>query len=352
MTETNHNDEHHHDEVSDTEASAPASPGELLRQAREHAGLSVSQIADRLRLRRTQIEELEANEFSKYVGGTYIRGYLRSYAKLVNLDEATLISAYQTYIGEEAPPGQMQSFSQKTKLESQDNKLMLMTWIIILILIGSVAVFVWQQFTEEKNGDVGVTTSTSQERVSQQQTSTPERSAAVQSQTRLDPRDESDVIATEEAEDLVEAPVDTPELIGAESPQVEEETRVEPPRTQVSEPTTTAVSTTSESTQPQVADAEPSVQGEITESAVSAAQEAELVLTFSDDCWVRIEDATGAVIAFGVKQGGHVMPLEGEAPYEITLGAPQAVSVFFRGEEIDLTRFRGRTARFTLPSQG
>ncbi|TRW50325.1 DUF4115 domain-containing protein [Aliidiomarina halalkaliphila] len=352
MTETNQNDEHHHDEVSETEASPPVSPGELLRDAREQAGLSVSQIADRLRLRRTQIEELEANEFSKYVGGTYIRGYLRSYAKLVNLDEATVISAYQTFLGEEAPAGQMQSFSQKTKLESQDNKLMLMTWIIILILIGSVAVFVWQQFTEEKNGDGIVNSNAQQERVSNRQTTTPTRSDTVQSQTRLDARDEDDVIATDETEDLVEAPVDTPELTGTQDPAVVTETRSDPPPTETSSATRSPERTEQQVTQVPATTEDPSVQNETTEQAVSAVAEAELVLTFSDDCWVRIEDATGEVIAFGVKQGGHVMPLEGQAPYEITLGAPQAVSVYFRGEEIDLTRFRGRTARFTLPSQG
>ncbi|WP_194756990.1 cytoskeleton protein RodZ [Aliidiomarina indica] len=348
MTETNKNDELPFDEVSENETSAPVSPGELLRQAREQAGLSVSQIADRLRLRRTQIEELEANEFSKYVGGTYIRGYLRSYAKLVSLDEATVISSYQTFIGEEAPPGQMQSFSQKTKLESQDNKLMLITWIIILILIGSVAVFVWQQFTEEQNGNGVVTQTSTQQRTTSRPEVTPERSETVQSQTRLDSREEDDVIAPDETEDLVEAPVEPPEVTGTREPQVGTETRVDPPRTDVS--TDPATTPRTESMTP-VTTAEAPVQSTTTEEAIEAVAEAELVLTFSDDCWVRIEDATGTVIAFGVKQRGHVMPLEGEAPYEITLGAPQAVTVYFRGEQIDLSRFRGRTARFTLPTQ-
>lgn len=353
MTDTKQNEELPLDEESEGQVDTQVTPGELLRAAREQAGLSVSQIADRLRLRRSQIEELEANEFSKYVGGTYIRGYLRSYAKLVNLNEASVIAAYQSFIGEEVPPGQMQSFSRKTKLESQDNKLMLITWIIILLLIGSVAVFVWQQFIEEQNGNglsSSATTTSTQARERATSTTTPQRELERQ-RDPIDPRDRDDVIAPEETETLVEAPVE-PVVVPEVSTETTESTTES--ESTVSESTSASTSQTPVSTQPprQTSDVQSTRAEPAASPAGSEIPDAELVLTFADDCWVRIEDATGAVIAFGVKQAGHVMPLEGEAPFELTLGAPQAVSVYFRGESIDLSSYRGRTARFRLPAEG
>ena len=76
----------------------------------------------------------------------------------------------------------------------------------------------------------------------------------------------------------------------------------------------------------------------------------DLVFYFRGDCWVRIDDATGENIAGGVKQTGYIMPLTGEAPYSIQLGAPDLVEMWYRGERVDMSQFRqGRVARFTWP---
>ena len=75
-----------------------------------------------------------------------------------------------------------------------------------------------------------------------------------------------------------------------------------------------------------------------------------MVFTFVDDCWVNIKDASGEAIAYGVKQNGRVMEIQGVPPVEVTLGAPDNVRVSVNGETVDISSYQnGKTARFALP---
>ncbi len=65
---------------------APVNPGARLRAARERAGWSVEQVAQRLRLSPSQIVALESGRREDLPPAAYVRGYLRSYAQLLGLD--------------------------------------------------------------------------------------------------------------------------------------------------------------------------------------------------------------------------------------------------------------------------
>lgn len=66
--------------------------GDMLRQARESRGLSVGEIARTLKLGSRQLEALEASQWSGLPGHTFIRGFVRNYARLVNLDPTPLMA--------------------------------------------------------------------------------------------------------------------------------------------------------------------------------------------------------------------------------------------------------------------
>src|SRR5512142_1691440 len=67
--------------------------GMALREAREGLGLSVHDIADRIKFAPKQVEALEANDFSHLPEAAFLRGFVRSYARVLQLDEAALIAA-------------------------------------------------------------------------------------------------------------------------------------------------------------------------------------------------------------------------------------------------------------------
>jgi cytoskeleton protein RodZ len=68
--------------------------GGALRQARETQGLSVQDVASKLRLGPKQIEAIEADHFEKLPEPTIVRGFIRNYAKLLKINAEPLLDAY------------------------------------------------------------------------------------------------------------------------------------------------------------------------------------------------------------------------------------------------------------------
>lgn len=341
-----------HYNTSDESTAETPSPGAMLREGRERLQLSPNDVAQRLRLRLAIIEDLEQDRFSKYVAGTFTRGYLRAYARLVHVDEEKLFKAYEQLGVEEQREQPMQSFSRRTSQQTHDNRLMAVTYIIGAVIIGSAVIFWWQNSSDEEAVKTGESVS---ERLVEEQDPQVELEEPRQTESQpitrpapiyIDPNwkvtsseDEGTAAATEDrrassgdempADEGTTAEVDT----SPQEPAVEEAQELAEASTQSSDET---------AMQEESAPA--------TEAASEPLPDNELVLSFDDECWIRIEDSTGQAIAFGVKMPGQVVALDGEAPYQVTLGSPESVRLVFRGEDVDLSAYRsGRVARIDLP---
>jgi transcriptional regulator with XRE-family HTH domain len=80
-------------------ALPPAAFGERLKWERERAGLTVSDVAARLRLHPNQIRALEQESFAKLPEAAYVRGFVRSYTRIFNVDAAPLLDDLATKLG-------------------------------------------------------------------------------------------------------------------------------------------------------------------------------------------------------------------------------------------------------------
>ncbi|OXX74141.1 helix-turn-helix domain-containing protein [Vibrio sp. V19_P1S1T109] len=292
-------------------------PGTLLKAKREALGLTQKQVADRLRLRLSIIQSLEENNFASDQVATFTRGYLRSYAKAVGIKESVILASfddcYPTVVAEQP----MQSFSKKTKREKHDSRIMTLTWGIFAIIIGISSLWWWQN-QEQENVVVESSpsiTSTSVERLRDEDfTTVPELVPTV---------DESQVEVEAEA---VDAPVEINTQAAELIPSPEDDT---------------AEADLSASDDP-VLDKTPP------QDATNPY--APLTLTFSADCWIQVKDAAGKTLSTGIKKSGQTVTLQGEAPFQIILGAPESVSMTFASEPVDLSGYTsGKVARFTLP---
>lgn len=74
------------------ESASTAGVGVLLRQAREARGLKVEEIAQTLKLGIRQVEAIEADRWETLPGATIVRGFVRNYARLVQIDAAPLMA--------------------------------------------------------------------------------------------------------------------------------------------------------------------------------------------------------------------------------------------------------------------
>lgn len=76
------------------EAQGVQGVGQALREAREAQGLSLEDVAKAMKLSNSTIRRLESEDWEGMQAPVYVRGYIRSYAHLVGLDEHSLLSLY------------------------------------------------------------------------------------------------------------------------------------------------------------------------------------------------------------------------------------------------------------------
>ncbi|ABM62553.1 helix-turn-helix domain-containing protein [Halorhodospira halophila] len=73
---------------------APPSPGQQLRRAREAQGRTVRAVGASLNLPADRVTALEEDDDERLPPPTFVRGYLRAYARLVGLDPEAVVEAY------------------------------------------------------------------------------------------------------------------------------------------------------------------------------------------------------------------------------------------------------------------
>ncbi|CAI2310502.1 TPA: cytoskeleton protein RodZ [Vibrio parahaemolyticus] len=299
--------------------------GTLLKNKRESLGMTQKQVADRLRLRVSVIEDIENNRFESQQVATFTRGYLRSYAKFVGLDEKVVLVALEQ-TADVKPKEQeieMQSFSRKTKHEKHNSRIMLLTWVIAIVIIGISAAWWWQN---------------------QQENSLAQVVAEANVETSQPSADEIADIDLMTEEELIAS---TPAELAA-SNNTASESSINAAQTDEVVPAETEESTTEATQQPvavieaaeEIRDASPVVPEGMTL----------LTMKFKADCWIQVKDTNGKTLVSGTQKPGQDVELTGKAPFKVILGAPEGVTMTFASEPVDLSGYTsGKVARFTLP---
>ncbi|MFW1367987.1 cytoskeleton protein RodZ [Vibrio parahaemolyticus] len=299
--------------------------GTLLKNKRESLGMTQKQVADRLRLRVSVIEDIENNRFESQQVATFTRGYLRSYAKFVGLDEKVVLVALEQ-TADVKPKEQeieMQSFSRKTKHEKHNSRIMLLTWVIAIVIIGISAAWWWQNQQENSLAQV----------VAEANVETSQPSA--DEIADIDLMTEEELIASTPAE--LAASNNTASESSFNAAQTDE---VVPAETEES---------TTEATKEPVAVIEAA---EEVQEASPVVPEGMTLLTmkFKADCWIQVKDTNGKTLVSGTQKPGQDVELTGKAPFKVILGAPEGVTMTFASEPVDLSGYTsGKVARFTLP---
>lgn len=311
------------------------SPGKLLREGREAKGMSEQEVATNLNLRVTLIKEIEQDKFDARTASTFTRGYLKTYAKLVGVSEDRVVAGYEQLVGtHEVQYAEMYSFSRRTKLEANENRLRTFSWIFCILLAAGLFYWFWSQPAEKPalvkldESQLPASAATATQGDSEQAMPVAEQGTP-----------ESQEVAPQGA-DVNAAPATEAQSTAAVA--------------------SAAVTTVTEPSAAQPAPAAPVTSSAVTtEVAVSAvtqpasAAEAvaqDLVISFAGDCWIKVVDASGKVLVEGLRRGGSESRLDGKPPFKLTVGAIKYVSISYMGEAVNTKQFPvGRVARFTLP---
>jgi cytoskeleton protein RodZ len=118
---------------------ATSGPGKLLADLRAERKLSVADVAQRLKYGVRQIEALEAEEFDRLPGATFVRGMVRGYAKLLETDPDPILGALdQHYVPGEVDLDLRDRGIPFAKSGKHGTKIYLVLLLVVLAILGGV----------------------------------------------------------------------------------------------------------------------------------------------------------------------------------------------------------------------
>ncbi|MEQ4923209.1 cytoskeleton protein RodZ [Proteus hauseri] len=304
--------------------------GQLLREARERMGLTQQTVADRLCLKLSTVREIETDNVSSDIAPTFLRGYMRSYSKLVGVPESEILG----FINQQAPVKQVrvtttQNYSLGKRHKKREGWLMKITWVILIVMVALVGVWWWQGHQADQ-----------QELVSMASQNIEQNNQAESSNSIDSPVITSDNTPVSEGENLQEpdSTIVDNQTNKVVKPSVTEITSAAEVRTV---PLPVSPLTTSTTSRAHATD-------ETASTSVAVANQ--LVIMFDGECWLEIRNAQNKILFNGIKKAGERLEFNGEQPYKLKIGAPSVTRLQFNGESIDLSRFTGKIAKITVPS--
>jgi cytoskeleton protein RodZ len=131
-----------------TDANAPARPqtgvGATLASARRSLGLSVEDVAQQLKFGARQIVALEEGRFERLPAGTFARGMVRSYARLLKLDPEPLVGQVAAQTAPVASAGEAIPFRKPIPFSDSGRRVNLVYAGLSLAVLGVIAAVLWE----------------------------------------------------------------------------------------------------------------------------------------------------------------------------------------------------------------
>ncbi|WP_085673700.1 MULTISPECIES: RodZ domain-containing protein [unclassified Pseudomonas] len=336
-----------HPEVA---AATGQNPGELLRQAREKREWSQAEVARKLNLTVSSLNHVETGAFDKLPGHTFARGYIRAYAKLMDMDQAPLVEAFDQYTGTHAKGSEVHSLGRIEEPVRLSHNIMRGVTLLLLVAVVGGSFIWWQDQGSLKGKDLAKIALEHVEVESADGTTQihpldePEDQAVTagqQPESAPLPLEQAPAEAaaetTGEAAPAAAAPVPAPVQ---QAPVQQAPVQTVAPAPAPAAPVAPAAPAASV---PAVAAAEPAA------PAAVPAGSAKVAIQFTADCWTQVSDGNGKVLFSAIKRKGDNLELTGKPPFAVRLGFARGAQVSYNGQAVDVAPFTsGETARLKL----
>ena len=306
--------------------------GESFANAREQMGLSQREVADELKLAWKTIESLESENFESLPPYVFVRGYVKSYSKLVGVDAdemaLKLVSFYQGMKKEARVNEQGKANGFRSPASFLNPSLLLTGFALFVIAVVLFVAYATWTDQSQTPPDISLIDNNQIDEESFKAVSAQEKVDLVVSSSRFN-RDEDESFKPE-PQDLEEDSL--PELIDEVS-------------------------------------ALPSVEGSVTDDVARESDESlevvsaggddfdllgeggddELEIQFNDDCWFEISDTQQNLLTADLGRSGDSRFYRGTAPFRIKLGYAPGVIIRFNGNNVELAPYtRNNIAVFNL----
>lgn len=384
-------------------ATAPTpettSIGQTLKSLREARSISQADIASKMHLDPRFIVAIEEDNFNSLPDVIYVRGYIRSYSKLVGADADALVKQFESQ-GGNFEPEIIPEIRHSSQTSSSDKPVKAFTYLVVFALI--ILLFAWWQSNYMMEPPAFI---------SRQTPATPPSPVTVTPATpatQIQPASQyQPVVSTYPAPASTGSSINNPtaefnnfnqplnvnpassdtmattgmasEFPGAQPPAgtlpsvVPDVTAgfdtgvpgTVPPAMDPLAPTATAspapiadspvqtaavsnvTTATPDTALPATATTLPATMAQ--PPIIQTTGPDEIVLKLTADSWIEIIDSTGAKVFFNLGRSGDVFNVRGTAPFDVLLGFSQAVTLEYNGKPFDAAPYsRAGVARFML----
>jgi cytoskeleton protein RodZ len=299
-----------------------------LASARQAAGLSIEEAARQLKFAPRQIEALEAGQLQRLPGGTFVRGMVRNYARLLRIDAEPLLAQ----IAAQVPPPDDERLAHRYRQPvpfsdgaRRSNYLYVALSLVLLAAVAAVALQ-WRQ-----------------ERASS-------RTLAFVSAAQMpaEPSKADAAPAPAEAPAAPSAGKPAPAAKPTPKPKPEVAPQAAKPAQAAPQPSKPAV-VASAPVKPAVTASPPAAPATGAATAPVPSGTGRITLQFEGESWVEIRSGSGKLLVASLHTAGTERLVSGVPPFEMVIGNAQQVRLTYNDKPVDLTPYvKVEVARFTL----
>jgi cytoskeleton protein RodZ len=370
----------------------------LLTEARERLGLSQKEVADQLYLTTSFIKHIDDGEFSRIPKPAFIKGYLRTYARVVGLSGDEIVALYDAELQVAEPTLEMQKVTEEDLGTASITGPVLQTGLISLAGMALIVAVIWWAVSDpEEKTPPGIVQPAASQSATQDSlgvgfdfTLSPQDATVLPSeQASLDQPGLGPQVEMSETLRALDAVQPALAEIGSENGEVSailvaEESIQEAEADQsisdqsiadqsisdrsvsnqsisnqsisnqsISKRAISALaSSAEESTDVDTVKVERTTDGTRRLITVNAGGPDKLALSFKDECWVEIADNQLGSIYYDLNQANDVLTIYGTAPFKVLLGKATGVEMIYNGGPVELEPFIGpdRAAKLTVPN--
>ncbi|KZZ10431.1 hypothetical protein A3749_11135, partial [Oleiphilus sp. HI0078] len=305
--------------MSKETADISSSPGLILRTAREELKFSIDHVAHDLHLRASVVQSMENEDYDDFSSDVFLKGYFRSYCRLVNLHEERMVELLEVQLRTRKNEIENVALSAK-KAEKAKFRKKLISVMFALALVAGLSVYVLGYLLVE-------------DKPLQEGSPLPESTTSA-------PSDQSLSTETEGQQLMLNKPKSEAQDTLEDSPKSALPTATNAAQTLANEkivikavPEETEGNTSTASLEDAPNIVEPGTDSD-KPPVVEEKQffNASFTAEFSGDCWFKFTNAEGKTVFAALKRAGNKVNYTGPAPFTMVLGDAKQVQVEFEGK--------------------
>jgi cytoskeletal protein RodZ len=338
----------------ETESVLASSPGLILKTARDELKLSIDHVAHELHLRSSVVKAMEDEDYDQFSSDVFLKGYFRSYCRLVSLHEERMVELLDTQLQCRKKAIETVALIEKKSDQAKTRKKVFIVLFVLIFLAGlgayifsllngseriddpdgmgsdSASLLSGVVVDEAKSGQA--LTGSALEHTTNETIQSETTKLANDSKVIL--RDANNTVLAEK-EVVVQTTVQ--KLLQAKPVKSDRNGKVSLEQTSQAQ---------------QSSDREiliKSIQGDAAD-----AMTANFTAVFSGDCWFKFTNGAGKTIFAALKQQGQQVKYSGPVPFTIVIGDATKANISLNGSVVDLkphTAGNGR-AKLTLSPSG